>query len=162
MAAAPPASDPWLACPFELEGLHPTVHSSEHYLNAKDPVKCHFLREATPPTLLGPHAASVSPTCPSGPPWNSSHVPPCRSSNVPPTLLTKSCWLCPEWPPPADICMAGSLHSSLCSNVTSSEGDVMPCPLIPDPPTYQSSVYPWPVFCVFTATSSVPRIRPCT
>ena len=160
MAAGPPASDPWLVSPFEMEGLHPTLHSSKHCLNAKDPLKCHFLREATPPTLLGPHAASVSPTCPSGPPWNSSHMPPCRSSNVPPTFLTKSCCLCPEctprhlhgWLPPFRSLLKCHLIRGWCHALSS----------YPWSPNISKLCLSMACLRVFTATSSVPRIRPCT
>lgn len=64
----------WVTCPFELEGPPSTCPNTA--------LKCHFLREATPPTLFGPHPAPASPIRPPVFPWHASHMPPCRSSNV--------------------------------------------------------------------------------
>ena len=108
----------------------------------------------SPFSLYGPHWPWGPPSAPQAPcllasPWSFHQLS--DSELLPPLIMSSLTW---TWLAPSILVSAPvPLHQKVMSH---------PVPWSLILPACYSPVCPWPVFCVFTAASSVPRIIPCT
>ena len=116
------------------------------------------LRHEAAPSAYSVPTQPPRPPRPSGPPW--APQAPCLLAGPRRSHQLSDSEAAPAQNALPDVAVAGSLYSGL-SDATSSGSDVTPCPLTPIPPACYSCL-PMPVFCMFTAASSVSRIVPNT